>query len=163
MRTVGFDTRYRYYQTQFPDMDGLELAQMICEPIEYYDKDWVTYRTTQIGDCDEDAVLAKFVKERDEHFRREAQVAVYCYDEAGMGSGINTMRLLEVGKPILGFYHVDAQNCGMNVTNVLQLALEFPALFTVARYHSIEDIQRVLVAWLQNYRSSYVPPNPQSG
>lgn len=162
-RAIGFDTRYRYYQSQFPEMDGPELAKMICEPIEYYDRDWAGYRATQIGDWDEDAVLAKFVKERDDRFRREAQAAIYCYDEAGLGSGINTMRLLEAGKPILGFYHFDAQHHGMNVTNVLQLGLEFPALVTLARYRSLEDIQRVLLAWLRTFQSSYGHTNPPSG
>jgi hypothetical protein len=100
-------------------MDHLALAQMVCDPIEYYDKDWGPYCAAQIADCNGDTVLAKFVAERDARHRREAQVAIYCYDEAGLGSGINTMRLLHMGKPILAFYHFEAEDCGLNITNVL--------------------------------------------
>ena len=31
---LGYDTRYRYYHGQFPDMDRASLARMICDPME---------------------------------------------------------------------------------------------------------------------------------
>src|SRR5919198_3056289 len=31
---LGYDTRYRYYRVQFPEMDPRQLARMICDPIE---------------------------------------------------------------------------------------------------------------------------------
>jgi hypothetical protein len=40
---AGFDTRFRFYQTQFPEMDPAELARKICDPVEFYDKDWKGY------------------------------------------------------------------------------------------------------------------------
>jgi hypothetical protein len=42
------------------------------------------------------------------------------------------MRFIRDGKPILGFYRTGAAKHGMNLTNVLQLGLEFPGLVTLA-------------------------------
>jgi hypothetical protein len=49
--------------------------------------------TTATGPPLELQTLARFVAERDDHFRRNARVAIYCFDEAGFGSGINAMLL----------------------------------------------------------------------
>jgi len=51
---LGYDTRYRYYQRQFPEKEPGELAQMVCDPIEIYDKDWEDYLITHGGGRDED-------------------------------------------------------------------------------------------------------------
>jgi hypothetical protein len=104
---MGYDTRHRYYQQQFPTMAASALAQMICDPIEYYDRGWAAYQAAHGAGCEADEVLTAFMLERDARFRQEAQVAIYCYDEAGFGSGLNTMRFLQAEKPILGFYHAE--------------------------------------------------------
>ena len=87
--------------------------------------------------------------ERDARFRQEAQVAIYCYDEAGFGSGLNTMRFLQAEKPILGFYHAEIKQQGVNINNILQLAIDFPTLVTLVGYQSLDDIASTLLAWLQ--------------
>ena len=146
---IGFDTRYRYYQQQFPTMTSSALARMICDPIEYYDRDWMAYQAANGAGRDADDVLTTFMLERDTRFRQEAQVAIYCYDEAGFGSGLNTMRFLQAEKPILGFYHAEIQQQGVNLNNILQLAVDFPALVTLACYQSLDDIGSPLLSWLQ--------------
>ncbi|MEE8292246.1 MAG: hypothetical protein V3U27_13150 [Candidatus Tectomicrobia bacterium] len=146
---IGYDTRYRYYQQQFPTMAPSALTQMICDPIEYYDLDWEAYQAANAAGCDEDDALTAFMLERDARFRQEAQVAIYCYDEAGFGSGLNTMRFLQTEKPILGFYHAEIKQQGVNINNILQLAIDFPTLITLVRYQSLDDIGSTLVAWLQ--------------
>ena len=146
---AGFDTRYRFYQHQYPEMEAHDLVRMICDPIEYYDKDWESYRATQITDHNEDEKLTAFVMKRDGEFRRQAQAAIYCFDEAGFGSGINTMRFLLAGKPLLGFYHTIAREHGMNINNVLQLALEFPDLVDLVCYQALEEIRPALLGWLE--------------
>ena len=88
---LGYDTRYRYYRTQFPDMDALELARLICDPIEYYDKDWPAYRAGDGMRLPLVEAATRFMLERDHLFRTEAQAAIYCFDEAGFGSGINVI------------------------------------------------------------------------
>jgi hypothetical protein len=147
---LGYDTRYRYYRTQFPGMDPGQLARMICDPIEDYDRDWADYLAAHAVGRHEDEVIMAFVMERDARFRREAQAAIYCYDEAGFGSGVNTMRFILEGKPILGFYHRESRHMGVNLHNVLQLQMEFPTRVTLFRYGSLAEIRTTLLAWLRD-------------
>jgi len=145
----GYDTRYRYYRQQFPDMDSRALARLVCDPIEYYDKDWLAYRAAHIGGQDEDEVITTFVMERDALFRRQAQAAIYCYDEAGFGSGLNSLRLLMEDKPILGVYNPEVKDHGVNLHNILQLGVEFPRLVTLVHYSTGVEIRPKLLAWLE--------------
>ena len=154
---MGYDTRYRYYQRQFPTMAPSALARMICDPIEYYDLDWQAYPAARGDGCDADHLLTAFMLERDARFRQEAQVAIYCYDEAGFGSGLNTMRFLQAAKPILGFYHIEIKQQGVNLSNILQLAIDFPTLVTLVSYQSLDDIGSTLLAWLQQTATSRRP------
>ena len=151
---LGYDTRHRFYRQQYPDMDPQELLRMICDPVEYYDKDWKPYLTARGGGREEDKVLAEFITERDALFRREARVAIYCYDEAGFGSGINSMRFLREGKRILGFYNLQAKELGTNLTNILQLKVEFPDLITMVKYQYLEEIPETVIAWLRQIREN---------
>jgi hypothetical protein len=151
---IGYDTRYRYYQRQFPTMAPSALAQMICDPIEYYDLDWQAYQAANRAGCNVDHVLTAFMLERDARFRQDAQVAIYCYDEAGFGSGLNTMRFLQAEKPILGFYHAEIKQQGVNLNNILQLAIDFPALVTLVGYQNLDDIGSTLLTWLQKTAAS---------
>jgi hypothetical protein len=145
---LGYDTRYRYYRTQFPEMDPGQLARMICDPIEDYDRDWADYLAAHAVGQHQDKVITAFVMARDARFRREPQAAIYCYDEAGFGSGVNTMRFILEGKPILGFYNPDSRQRGVNLYNVLQWQMEFPTRVTPVRYGSLPEIRPTLLAWL---------------
>ena len=155
---MGYDTRYRYYQQQFPQMAPSALAQMICDPIEYYDLDWAAYRTATGAEGDEDDALTTFMLERDTRFREDAQVAIYCYDEAGFGSGLNTMRFLQAEKPILGFYQAQIKQQGVNLNNILQLAIDFPSLVTLVCYQSLDDVGSTVLSWLQQTASPRADP-----
>lgn len=146
---LGYDTRYRFYRAQYPGMPPDELARMVCGPIENYDKGWSAWLAAQRGAPE--AALAAFVLERDTRFREEARVACYCFDEAGFGSGINVMRFIRAGKPLLGFYRAEAANHGMNLINVLQLGLEFPALVTLVCYSDLEEVPARLAAFLRRF------------
>lgn len=146
---LGYDTRYRYYTAQFPDMERGALARLICDPIEYYDKEWPGYLAARGDTRDEVQAATEFMLERDERFRAEARAALYCYDEAGFGSGVNTMRFLTAGKPVLGFYNAGRLGGTLNLSNVLQLALEYPRLFTLLRYREPEEIPAAVLAWLK--------------
>ncbi len=145
---LGYDTRYRYYTAQFPDMERGALARMICDPIEYYDKEWPGYFAAHKGAQDEVTAATGFMLERDERFRAEAQAALYCYDEAGFGSGVNTMRFLTAGKPVLGFYNADRLSSTLNLSNILQLELEYPNRFTLLRYRQPKEIPVTALKWL---------------
>lgn len=145
---LGYDTRYRYYRDRFPDMDPAALARMICDPIEYYDEEWPAWRATHGKDLDEDRAVTAFMLERDRLFRDQARAAVYCYDEAGFGSGVNSMRFLMSGKPVLGFHDAARRSGNLNLSNVLQLEIEFPGLFTLASYRRMDDIPAILAGWL---------------
>lgn len=146
---LGYDTRYRFYRRQFPDMDPEKLARRVCDPVELYDKDWEGYLARRGAGRDVEVVLAEFVLERDALFRREARAAIYCYDEAGFGSGVNSMRFIRDGKPILGFYNPDSKKSGANLTNVVQLGLERPDLVTLVKYRSIDEVPPRVDAWLR--------------
>ena len=145
----GYDTRYRYYRQQFPEMDPGALARLVCDPIEYYDKDWMAYRAAHRMGRDEDEVITTFVMQKDALFRHQAQAVIYCYDEASFGSGLSTMRFIMEHKPILGFYNPSVKDQGVNLHNVLQLAIEFPRLVTLVRYWTLAEIQPKLLAWFQ--------------
>jgi hypothetical protein len=147
---LGYDTRYRYYHRQFPGMAPPELAQRICEPIEYYDRDWPDYVADHGAGRDEDEVITEFFMARDALFRREAQAAIFCYDEAGFGSGMNTMRFILEGKPILGFYNPAVKSRGVNVHNVLQLKLAYSDRVTLVPYGALAEIRPTLVGWLRD-------------
>lgn len=143
---MGYDTRYRYYRAQLPEFESAPLARLVCDPIERYDRDWPGYRAK--SGLSEPQALARFVAERDDRFRREARVAIYCFDEAGIGSGINVMRFLHEGKPVLGFYAVDPTRRRVNLTNVLQLEVQFPVQVKLAAYRAPADITARLAGWL---------------
>ncbi len=147
---LGYDTRYRFYQKRFPEVNADELARKVCDPVEHYDKDWKDYLAEQGVGRDEEEVLAEFIIERDSLFRQEAQAAIYCYDEAGFGSGVNSMRFIRDGKPILGFYNPESKKSGANLTNVIQLKLEHPDLVTLVRYRSIHEVPAEVDAWLRH-------------
>jgi hypothetical protein len=143
---LGYDTRYRYYRAQFPEFDPARLARLVCDPIERYDRGWPAYRAS--SGLPEPETLARFVAERDGRFRRDARVAIYCFDEAGIGSGINAMRFINEGKPVLGFYAAEAVRRRVNLTNVLQLVAESPAQVRLAAYRAPEDVTARLAEWL---------------
>jgi len=146
---LGYDTRYRYYQQQFPETDARQLARMVCDPIEFYDKDWPDYLANKDPHKSEDEAIVDFVLIRDFQFQREAEAAIYCYDEAGFGSGINTMRFVNAGKPILGFYNPKIKDHGVNLSNLLQLRVAYPALITLLEYQSMPDISDQTIQWLK--------------
>jgi len=148
---LGYDTRYRYYQRQFPDMAYGALARLICDPIEYYDRDWPGYYALHKDTQDEVTAATEFMLERDERFRAEARVAIYCYDEAGFGSGVNTMRFLQAGKQVLGFYSAERLGGTLNLSNVLQLGLEYPRQFTLQSYRRPEEIPAAVLEWLKGH------------
>ncbi len=85
---------------------------------------------------------------RDERFRSEARVAVHGFDEASFGSGVNVMRFLTAGKPLLGFYDPERKSNTLNLSNILQLRLEFPELVTLVRYRDPEEIPERGIRWL---------------
>lgn len=146
---LGYDTRYRYYQKQFPEMNPTQLARLICDPIEYYDRDWPAWRDANDSGQGEDDLVTAFFLERDSGFRNEARVAIYCFDEAGFGSGVNVMRFIQTGKPLIGFYHRSNTNRRVNLGNILQLQLEYPALVSVQGYETLNDIQPQVRDWLE--------------
>ena len=146
---LGFDTRYRFYRDWFPRMDPAALARMICDPVEDYDPDWKPYLERHAAGRDEGEVLAKFILERDGLFRAEARAAIYCYDEAGFGSGVNSMRFIRDEKPILGFYQPGSVKTGVNPTNFIQLQSEHPERVTLVKYRSLDEIPDAVNAWLR--------------
>lgn len=147
---LGYDTRYRYYQSQYPGLSQTELARRICDPIEYYDKDWPAARDGRPAEQDEETALMGFWLERDGRFRQQAAVGIFGYDEAGFGSGVNSLRFLHAGKPILGFYNPQAIAPAMNIHNVKQLGVEYPGLFTLKVYRRPEDVAAMTLAWLRD-------------
>jgi len=57
-----------------------------------------------------------------------------------LGSGINAMRFIQEGKPVLGFYAAEAASRRVNLTNVLQLEVEFPHQVKLAPYGAAEHV-----------------------
>jgi len=146
---LGYDTRYRYYRGQFPDMDRLSLARLICDPMEYYDRDWPDYRDRRPPDCSEEQAATEFMLRLDNRFRDEAQAVIACYDEAGFGSGVNAMYFLQAGKPLLGFYNRERLAATVNLSNLLQLKLAYPDLAELYEYHQPDEIIEVARNWLE--------------
>jgi hypothetical protein len=145
---LGYDTRYRYFRRQYPDMTREQFARMVCDPIEDYDKEWPDYRARHTGSLSEESLLTAFVLEKDERFRDEARAAIFCYNEAGLGTGINTMRLLADGKPLIGFFLRDLIRGPVNVQNILQLELSYPSLVTLVPYDELNEVAQSLTRWL---------------
>lgn len=145
---LGYDTRFEYYRKQFPDMQTEQLARMICDPMEYYDLDWEEYRARHKLSMAKEEMATRFMLERDMQFQQKAQVAIYCFDEAGFGSGINVMRFLMNQVPILGFLNADNTLKSLNVSNVLQLKAQFPDLIHLIEYQSLEEISKHVSQWL---------------
>jgi len=147
---LGFDTRHHYYRQQFPDMDNAELARLICDPMEYYDLDWPAYRDQRTADYSEEQAATEFMLRLDNRFRDQAQAVIACYDEAGFGSGVNAMVFLQAEKPILGFYNREALGKSINLSNILQLGIAYPELFTLHKYQHPDEIPGIAKAWLEN-------------
>lgn len=150
---LGYDTRFRYYVGQFPEMARSALARMICDPIEYYDKEWPAYYSSRKQRQDERQAATEFMLERDHRFRDHARCAIYCYDEAGFGSGVNTMRFLHAGKPVLGFFNAEQKSRTLNLSNILQLEIDYPALVTLHAYSRLEEIPDRVIDWLRAFPS----------
>ena len=93
-------------------------------------------------------MLTAFVWEKDQGFREEAQAAIMCYNDAGLGTGINSMRLLADGKPLLGYFLRDPRQRPVNVQNILQLKRLYPALVTLVRYDDLHEVGESLTRWL---------------
>ncbi len=147
--SLGYDTRANYYRKQFPVMPDDEFARMVCDPIEYYDKDWPAWQQQNSHRFkDEDELVTAFFLERDLGFQVEAEVAIVGFDEAGFGSGVNVMRFIHSGKPVLGFYNPDYRHAGHNIHNVMQLAMNYPELVTLHHYQNVDEITAQVVAWL---------------
>jgi hypothetical protein len=158
---LGYDTRYRYYRRQYPDMSREDFARMVCNPIEGYDKDWPDYRERRAGSMSKELSLTAFVLERDQAFRDEARAAIICYNEAGLGTGINSMQLLAKGKPLIGFFLRDPTQGPLNVQNILQLELLYPSLVTLVPYDDLNEVSQRLTGWLTELsREGY---NPKGG
>jgi len=149
---LGYDTRYRYYRRQYPNMDREQFARMVCDPIEAYDRDWPDYRANHRGSLSEDALLTAFVLEKDRAFREEARAAIISYTEAGLGTGINSMQLLADGKPLIGFFLRDPTRGPVNVQNILQLEILYPSLVTLVPYNDLDEVEQSLTQWLSNLR-----------
>jgi hypothetical protein len=145
---LGYDTRYRYYRRQYPNMSRVDFARMICDPIEGYDKDWPDYRARHGESMSDDSLLAGFMLEKDQAFRDDARAAIICYNEAGLGTGINSMRLLADGKPLIGFFLRDPIRGPVNVQNILQLELLYPSLVTLVSYDDLNEVAQSLIRWL---------------
>jgi len=146
---LGYDTRFEYYRKQFPDMQTEQLARMICDPMEYYDLDWDEYRALNKRSMSKEEMATRFMLERDSQFQAKAHAAIYCFDEAGFGSGINVMRFLINKTPILGFMNEENTHKSLNVSNVLQLKAQFPNLIHLIEYRSMEDVCAHVEKWLK--------------
>ena len=151
---LGYDTRFRYYRKQFPDKPIEQLARIICDPMEYYDLDWPEYKALHKSAMSKEEMATRFMLERDFKFQKEARVAIYCFDEAGFGSGVNVMRFLYANKPILGFINQENKLHSLNISNVLQLKAEFPQLVQLVEYRSLKQITDEVIRYL-----NHITPN----
>ncbi|MFQ5469953.1 MAG: hypothetical protein ACE5EH_06540 [Gammaproteobacteria bacterium] len=147
---IGYDTRFKYYQSQYPSLGILELARKICEPVEYYDKDWEHYLAQQADIPPDPMKLVEFWLARDLKFQQEARVAIVCFDEAGLGTGVNMMRFIGQKKSVLGFYHRDKSRRKVNITNVLQLEYKYPDQVELSDYESNAEITDRVLSWLSS-------------
>ena len=146
---IGYDTRYRYYQNELPEVPADELGRLICDPIESYDKEWPTYWANVKHSRDYEEALTEYMLRLDDGFRREAEVGIFCLDEAGLGTGINVMRFMAMRKPILGLYNLSEKKRGVNVNNILQLKIDFPDLVTLQAYKDLENLKAIVLQWLK--------------
>ncbi len=149
---LGYDTRYRYYASLFPERPRAELARLVCDPMEYYDPDWPAYRSGPGAAYDETEAATRFMLERDHRFIDEAEVAIVAFDEAGFGSGVNCMRFLTTGRRLLGFYDPERLAPRLNPSNILQLALDYPDLVTLVRQADPGRLEEIVRAWLERTR-----------
>jgi len=146
---LGFDTRFRYYRQQYPELANDQLARLICDPMEYYDQDWPAYRDGRSAACSEEQAATAFMLALDNRFRDEAEAVIACYDEAGFGSGVNAMYFLNAGKPILGFYNREVMGPTINLSNLLQLTIAYPDLCNIVEYQHAGEIPTIAQAWLE--------------
>jgi len=152
---LGYDTRFRYYQQQFPDLETEQLARLICDPMEDYDKDWPAFLKNKPSTMSKQEAATRFMLERDNKFIAQAQCAIACYDEAGFGSGVNAMRFLYAGKAVLGFINCKFQTNTLNISNILQLKLSYPNLFTLYEYADLEEFSTVSNNWLKTNLNTF--------
>lgn len=155
---LGYDTRFQYYRKQFPDKPIEQLARIICDPMEYYDLDWPEYRALHKRAMSKEEMATRFMLERDLMFQKQAKVAIYCFDEAGFGSGVNVMRFLQANKPILGFMNEENKLSTLNVSNILQLKAEFPSLVQLVEYRTLDQINKEVERYLQSFQQQPLPP-----
>jgi hypothetical protein len=99
---------------------------------------------------DKEWIATEFMLELDARFQRQARVAIFCFDEAGFGSGVNVMRFIQSGKPILGLYNPAMRKRDVNMSNVLQLQIEFPFLFTLRQYDTVDILCNHIQTWLHH-------------
>jgi len=151
---LGYDTRFAYYRKQFPDMQTEQLARMICDPVEYYDLDWDEYRALHKRAMSKEEMVTRFMLERDTRFQDQAHTAIYCFDEAGFGSGINVMRFLTRNIPVFGFMNEENAHKSLNISNVLQLKAQFPDLIHLTEYRTLDDIKKHVIQWLTEIRDN---------
>lgn len=152
---LGYDTRANYYRKQFPEMAVDEFSRMVCDPIEQYDKEWPQWREENHNRFNnEDELITAFFLERDLGFQAKAKAAIFCFDEAGFGSGVNVMRFIHAGKPVLGFYNPEYHHADHNVHNVIQLQMNYPELVMLHRYQTVNEITAQIVAWLEGVKQS---------
>ncbi len=154
---VGYDTRFSYYRKQFPKKSTEQLARIVCDPIEYYDIDWPEYRAMHKRSMAKEEMATRFMLERDLMFQRQAQVAIYCFDEAGFGSGVNVMRFIYANKPILGFLNEEKTLSTINTSNILQLKAEFPHLVQLVEYRTLKQINQEIERYLSHFQQQPMP------
>lgn len=146
---LGYDVRFQYYRDKFPKKDVKELARLVCDPIEYYDPDWPLYWASKKDEGREkEEVLTEFMLQLDGRLRRRARAAIFGYDEAGFGTGVNTMRFIHEGKPVLGLYNPAIRKRDVNVSNILQLKIDYPFVVTLRQYTNPDELKALVIEWL---------------
>lgn len=147
---LGYDTRMAYYAMQYPDLTFERLSRMICDPIEYYDKEWPDYQKRHAKAANPDMLVVDFFLPRDQRFREQAKGAIIGFHEAGLGTGINCMRFLLDGKPILGFLPQN-DNSAVNRDNIFQLVREYPEQFTLIQ--EPDCLETVIRNWIESLQT----------
>lgn len=146
---LGIDVRFRYYQEKFPSKSAADLARLVCDPLEYFDPDWPIYWANKKDEGrSKEGVLTEFMLQLDARFRRSARVAIFGYDEAGFGTGVNTMRFVHEGKPVLGLYNPSIRKRDVNMSNILQLKLDYPFVVSIEQYSTPEELKAIITDWL---------------
>ncbi len=144
---LGYDTRLAYYQAQYPELSHKRLARLICDPIEYYDKNWPHYHERHHQTKTKEQLTVDFFLPLDDGFRSKAQAAIICFDEAGFGTGVNCMRFIHANKPILGF--INNPSISLNLDNIYQLQKEYPKLVSVYSNQTEDKITQQIKRWLR--------------